>query len=354
MRFKSLALAALVASMGLYSCGKISPVSSDSDQIFVEASDGVVIEETSLAQEIAQEASKPGFRNSANTLNLTEEQQAAINTLHETYQNERKDVIAAAREAGANRNTLSQQLTALKEKFNQDFLTILTSEQQAQYQEMKIQREQRRGHRGAAGPKGGQKVGNRAKGPFANLSLTEEQQAGIQTLLNTQAEQVKAAREVARANNIDQETFRSQLDAIAAEFETGLADVLTEDQLATYQQAKQAHTNRLPNPFERLNLTQEQRTAVQALLNSVNAKTKALLETALSDGADQDALQVQLEAIKAELETGLAGILTEEQMAAYQQAQQPRRAGKGKARGRRRPRTPQGETPAPSGQSDTN
>ncbi|MCZ6632260.1 MAG: hypothetical protein O7G87_02580 [bacterium] len=353
MRFKSLALAALVASMGLYSCGKISPVSSDSDQIFVEASDGVVIEQTSLAQEIAQASSKPGFRGSANTLNLTEEQQATIHTLHEAYKNERKAVIAAAQEAGANRNTLRQQLTALREKFNQDFLTILTPEQHAQYQEMETQRKQRRGRN----PRGGQKGGNRATGPFANLDLTEEQQAAIQTLLNTQAEQVKVAREVSRTNNIDPETFRSQLDAIAAEFTTGLAGVLTEDQWAIYQQARQARANRLPNPFERLNLTEEQRTAVRELLHSVNAKTKTLLEAALSDGADQDALQAQLEAIKAELETGLAGILTEDQLATYQQAQQPRRAGRSKARGRRGgrrgPRAPQGETSAPSGQSDT-
>ncbi len=87
------------------------------------------------------------------SLDLSDQQVADIDELHEDYQADVKAEIESARESG-DRSGLRDKLQELKEKFEEDFNAVLTDEQKEKLDEMKSGERKRSGKRHGRGRKG--------------------------------------------------------------------------------------------------------------------------------------------------------------------------------------------------------
>ena len=212
-------------------------------------------------------------------LDLTEEQQAKIDSLR-----------AAAKEAAKDAETREERQRIFRRMRNA-IEGVLTEEQLA---ELKECREQHRGRRG--GPHGVGPGGPQGFDCFRQLDLTEEQQAKIDSLR-------AAAREAAK----DAET-REERQQIFKRMRNAIEGVLTEAQLAELKECREQHRGRHGGPLgfdclKQLDLTEEQ----QAKIDSLRAAAREAAKDAETREERQRIFKRMHNAIK--------DVLTEEQLA---------------------------------------
>lgn len=144
-------------------------------------------------------------------LNLSDEQTATITSLVEQHRAYMQNEVQW-RDANGELNTETRgEVRAAREALHEEILTVLDADQAAKFEQMEKRRKQR---------EGGHPRRDRIAHALAQLDLSEEQQAQIETLMDERRAQRMESRE----------SMRSDIDAI-----------LTEDQRAQLDAMREAH-----------------------------------------------------------------------------------------------------------------
>jgi len=163
-------------------------------------------------------------------LELTEEQKAAIKSLHETQ----REQMQAMRETG----TLDREaVKTAREAHHQAVLELLTPDQQSRLEELRAQAPQRGGQgRRRGGPRGAG-PGGREPGVFSQLELTEDQHSAIVALREAQREQMQALRE---SGALDREAVAAAREA----HHQAVVEILTPEQATQLEELRAQRVQR--------------------------------------------------------------------------------------------------------------
>ncbi len=112
----------------------------------------------------------------------------------------------------------------------------------------------------------------------------------------------------------------SDIAAVSEDLSETTAILGLEGSLGGGQSEIGRRSKRRPSPLRGLDLSDEQKTALKELMRVIHDQAKAAIEAARADGADREAIGAIREGLKAELDAGLAAILTAEQLVAFQGA----------------------------------
>ncbi|GIV61968.1 MAG: hypothetical protein KatS3mg044_0834 [Rhodothermaceae bacterium] len=179
----------------------------------------------------------------------------------------------------------------------------------------------RRGQRGPGmKPERGARPEHGFRGP--NLpSLTDEQREALEALHTSFREKMEALREQLAAGTLTREAFDEQREALREQHREDVAAILTDEQRAALEEARQDRLERfrehreeaLAARAEALGLTEAQQAALEALAEQHRQEHEAL-RAAVRDGTlDREAFHERLQALRAAHRDQMAEILTEEQ-----------------------------------------
>jgi len=163
------------------------------------------------------------------------------------------------------------------------------------------------------------------------LKLTDDQVTKLQPVIATRIEKVDAAlAKVDAAEKPDAMAFISEYGAIKKEFNTGVTNILTPDQLKQWGSFKAALETDLVQAGAKkqlaamqttLKLTDEQVTKLQPAMATSTQKKIDVLQKLADSGriGVRDKLQAKkaLEGINSELEKAMSTVMSPEQVAAY-------------------------------------
>jgi len=159
-----------------------------------------------------------------------------------------------------------------------------------------------------------------------HLDLTEEQVTAIEALLEAQKEEIKAL----RTSGGDRQAQLEAVRKIKDETEAKILELLTEEQLVKYNELLEKQGTRgqvTPQVMpvgggyigyldRHLDLTDEQETAIQTILEDQRNQMKALRRNG-HENADREEIKAEFERIREETETAIKALLTPEQLTAY-------------------------------------
>lgn len=181
---------------------------------------------------------------------LTDDQKAALETLHETHRDEMKSLVAKRRDGSLDEAAMKEAAAVLRESMESELSTILTDEQLAS---IKAAREERgkefrgrrngREARGEAGHAEGNEAGRRG-GRFSRgeaweafsearieaLGLTSEQQDQMKALMAEQKEKASAMFDEFKESEGDREAIHEKVSAFREASKEAMNDILTEEQ----------------------------------------------------------------------------------------------------------------------------
>lgn len=186
----------------------------------------------------------------------------------------------------------------------------------------------------------------RENAPAFLEDLTDEQQAQIEALRDSNREAMKALVEQRRAGALSEEEMEAAVQNLRESMQTSLSTVLTEDQLAQLEAAREAREarrqefrdragadenrgRRAQGEFreqatrirgevedarrEALGLTAEQEAQLEAARTAQREKAEAIFETLRAADGDRESVREQMEALREENEAAMAEILSEDQ-----------------------------------------
>lgn len=194
----------------------------------------------------------------------------------------------------------------------------------------------RGGQGGFGGPGGrGQRPDSLGRpDPFANLTnpLTDDQIAAIEAIRESFADQRETLIESFRNGDIERDAFHTQMQELHDAMKAEIEGVLTADQLAELEQLRaEREAEREAERAEREAEMEARRDSVQAVMTAVlgltadqvteldvlhadqQAAREALREQVEAGDLTREEAQAAMEALKADFDTALQSILTEEQ-----------------------------------------
>ena len=195
----------------------------------------------------------------------------------------------------------------------------------------------------AAPPEKCDKCGPRTpRDPMANLNLTDDQKKQAQAVWQKSHEEMKAVKDNA---SLSQDQKEQQIQAIRQSSDAQMKTILTPEQYQKFEEMKAAWKNKggkdgrpgPHNPFEKLNLTEEQKAQVHPIMQKTGEEIKAIKEDA---SLSQEQKEQQIQTIRQNTEEQLKTILTPEQ---FQKLEAMKAEHKGGGR-----RGGNSETPAPA------
>ena len=150
---------------------------------------------------------------------------------------------------------------------------------------------------------------------IANLDLTEEQKAQVEKLLAGVKEQVEALRADAQANKLPQTELRQRMQALMQETRKKVMEVLTPEQKqkAREQMAEAGPLGmleRIQKMTAELNVTDDQKTKIQAIITDVRDQAKGIREKAQGD---RQAAMQEMQKLVRESREKIMQLLTPEQ-----------------------------------------
>jgi len=168
---------------------------------------------------------------------------------------------------------------------------------------------------------------NAPRDPLAKLNLTDDQKNQVQTVMQKTREDVKTIKENAA---LTPEQKGQQIQAARQSSDEQMKTILTPEQYQKFEEMKAAWKNkgegkdRPHNPFEKLNLTEEQKAQIHPIMQKTGEEIQAVkADTALT----KEQKEQQIQTIKESTDEQLKTILTSEQ---YQKLEQMKAEHKGK------------------------
>lgn len=172
-----------------------------------------------------------------------------------------------------------------------------------------------------------------------HLDLTDDQVTAIKALLEAQKDDIRALRTAGG----DQQTQLEAVRKIKDETEAKILELLTAEQVAKYNELlekKKTRDQLTPQPMatsggfvgyldRQLDLTDDQKTAIGAILENQRNETKELRRSGTVNG-DREAIKAEVERIREETETAIKALLTPEQLVTYNEILDRRKRGGGK------------------------
>ena len=290
---------------------------------------------------------RPGRRNPYEALGLTEKQQGKITAIQEEQRAETRKLFEELRGAGADRQALSDKMTALREKYQKKTEAVLTDEQKKKLAEMQAQRPQ-----GGQGQRPGGGFGRR--NPYADLDLSEEQQKKIDTINQARQEEMRNMIEELRNGGGDREAMMAKFRELGEKYQKQTEAILTDAQKKkmTEMRAQRPQGGQdgrgqdgrgqgeRGNQFAALGVNEAQQKKLDAARQELSTKMRELFT---DRNTPREERTPKIEKIRKGYEAKIKEILTKEQYKKYEETRsarggQGRRPGQG---GRR----PDGERP---------
>ena len=285
---------------------------------------------------------RPGRRNPYEALGLTEKQQGKITAIQEEQRAETRKLFEELRGAGADRQALSDKMTALREKYQKKTEAVLTDEQKKKLAEMQAQRPQ-----GGQGQRPGGGFGRR--NPYADLDLSEEQQKKIDTINQARQEEMRNMIEELRNGGGDREAMMAKFRELGEKYQKQTEAILTDAQKKkmTEMRAQRPQGGQdgrgqgeRGNQFASLGVNEAQQKKLDAARQELSTKMRELFT---DRNTPREERTPKIEKIRKGYEAKIKEILTKEQYKKYEETRsarggQGRRPGQG---GRR----PDGERP---------
>jgi Omp85 superfamily domain len=170
----------------------------------------------------------------------------------------------------------------------------------------------------------------------ARLSLTEDQVRRLRPLIERRIQTLHALLERYRGKGVVEiQALWNELLSQRSDFEKGLKEVLTEQQIEAFQAAHQDLVREMLSPLrdelistleQRLKLSEQQKPKLHAILNDDTERKLALLEKYRDQGTDAAApVASELEVINQETRRHLTSLLTPEQLEEYRKLEQQAR-----------------------------
>ena len=153
------------------------------------------------------------------------------------------------------------------------------------------------------------------------LNLTDEQKAAIEPILATEANEIKA---VHQDSSLSDEQKQAKVKEIRDSSREKINALLTPEQQKTFAEMKgqagsrtrEAFHNRLSMIAEKLNLTDEQKTAIKPILATEVNDIKAVRQ---DNSLSQEQKQTKISGIREASDTKINALLTPEQQAKFAQ-----------------------------------
>ena len=191
-------------------------------------------------------------------------------------------------------------------------------------------------------PEGGFSRGNRGRNSFAELGLTEAQQAELDA---AREEMVNLFTPLFADRDIPREERDAKMREIREAYTAKVKEILTEEQFAKYEEAQNSReqgqgSGRRPgrgersNPFASLGLQEAQQTRLDTARQEMSTQMRALFTDRDTPREERTA---KMQKIREDYEATVKDALTEEQFQKYQEAQSQRgqrRPGGGFSRGK--------------------
>lgn len=155
----------------------------------------------------------------------------------------------------------------------------------------------------------------RMQDQLANVDLTAEQKTAVDKILADVKEQVAALRADAQANKLPQAELRDRMQALVQETRQKIMEVLTPEQRQKAR-AEMAATGplamleRIQRAAGELNLTDDQKTKMQAIMADVREQAKTIREKAQND---RQAAMEELQKLLRDSREKIMQLLTPEQ-----------------------------------------
>ncbi len=297
-----------------------------------------------------------GRRNPYEGLGLTEKQQGEITAIQEEQRAETRKIFEELRGAGADRQALSDKMTALREKYQKKTEAVLSDKQKKKLAEMQAQRPQ-----GAQGGRGqGQRPGGGfgRRNPYADLDLSEEQQKKIDAINQARQEEMRKMIEELRNGGGDREAMMAKFRQLGEKYQKQTEAILTDaqkkkmaDMRAQRPQEGQGGRGQgeRGNQFADLGVNEAQQKKLDAARQELSTKMRELFT---DRNTPREERTPKIEKIRKGYEAKIKEILTKEQYKKFEETRsarggQGRRPGQG---GRR----PDGERPEGSPQPRPN
>ncbi len=152
-------------------------------------------------------------------LNLSQQQQDQLKPI---FEKQREEAKAIRQDTSLTEDQKKQKFDALRQDTQTQVNSVLTTEQQQQWAQMKANRQQHMAD-------GRQKLAEK-------LNLTQAQQDQIKPIMEKQREQAKAIRQ---DNSLSQDQKRTKMQALHQDTQTQLNAILTPEQQQQWQQMRQ-------------------------------------------------------------------------------------------------------------------
>jgi Spy/CpxP family protein refolding chaperone len=206
-----------------------------------------------------------------------------------------------------------------------DLREVHRNEMQAQRQEFMGQRGEGNGF-GRGGKRHGD--GDGPRGPFADLDLTDEQQAQLDALREEMRQAMQALRQE-NAGGPPNEATRQQMRTLHEQMREKMESILTAEQLAELEAARDArHEERSAQMQERfaarqqehlefltgiLGLTDAQQSQIESIMDNIHTQMQALHELMREEDADRDALREQAQDLRDSATSSILAVLDADQ-----------------------------------------
>ena len=280
-------------------------------------------------------------RNPYESLGLTEKQQGKITAIQEEQRAETRKLFEELRGAGADRQALSDKMTALREKYQKKTEAVLTDEQKKKLAEMQAQRPQ-----GDQGQRPGGGFGRR--NPYAGLDLSEEQQKKIDTISQARQEEMRNMIEELRNGGGDREAMMAKFRELGEKYQKQTEAILTDAQKKkmTEMRAQRPQGGQdgrgqggrgqgeRGNQFADLGVNEAQQKKLDAARQELSTKMRELF---LDRNTPREERAPKIEKIRKAYDAKIKGILTKEQYKKFEETRSTR-GGRGPGGERPQPR----------------
>ncbi|MFP6707479.1 MAG: hypothetical protein VCE75_15875 [Alphaproteobacteria bacterium] len=287
-------------------------------------------------------------RNPYESLGLTEKQQGKITAIQEEQRAETRKLFEELRGDGADRQALSDKMTALRQKYQKKTEAILTDEQKKKLADMQAQRPQ--------GGQGGRGQGQRPGGgfgrrnPYADLDLSEEQQKKIDAINQARQEEMRKMFEELRNGGGDREAMMAKFRELGEKYQKQTESILTDAQKKKMAEMRaqrpqggqdgRGQGGGRGNQFADLGVNEGQQKKLDAARQELSAQMQKLFT---NRDLSREERTPEIEKIRKAYEAKIKGILTKEQYKKFEETRSAR-GGRGPGQGGRRPG---GERPQP-------
>jgi hypothetical protein len=176
-------------------------------------------------------------------------------------------------------------------------------------------------------PEGGFSRGNRGRNSFAELGLTEAQQAELDA---ARQEMVNLFTPLFADRDMSREERTAKMQEIREAYNAKIKGILTDEQFAKYEEAQNSReqgSGRRPgqgersNPFASLGLQEAQQTRLDTARQEMSTQMRALFTDRDTPREERTA---KMQKIREDYEATVKDALTEEQFQKYQEAQSQR------------------------------